>query len=377
MSADDPLSVLMVPDYSDRNPYQSQLGSALDRESVTVSMGDISGFLPILREWYRNDRPDVIHVHWVHTFISTDRATLSALLAVRLTLELLIVRLLGTRLVWTVHNLMSHNRRHPRIELAVRRLVATLAFRIIVHCDSARTAVSTEYDLPTRVARRLRVVPHGHYCRYYPNEVDRSTARKTLGISDDEVVVLYFGLIREYKNVPTLISTFRDIESDDARLLVVGNPWDESIRDAVLEAAGTDDRIRTVLEYVPDDEIQVYMNAADVVALPFESVLTSGSALLAMSFGRPVILPNLGCPAKVVGPTGGFQYPTGEPGGLSLALGRAMESREVLPEMGDRNRRVAGRFDWDGIASRTRRIYRGNEREHGEGRSPQAETVNT
>ena len=351
-------SVLMIPDYSERNPYQSQLGDALDRAGVAVSMGDVSGLAPVLREWYHNGRPDVVHIHWIHTFINTDRALISALLACRLLVELLLVRLLGTRVVWTVHNLLSHKRQHPRIELTVRQGVALLASRLIVHCDSAKTDVGRKYSLPDRVRARLRVVSHGHYRECYPNDVDEAMARKKLDLSRDARVILFFGLIRPYKNVPRLISTFREVEHDDARLLVVGNPWNESVREAVVSAAAGDERVRTVLEYVPEADIQRYMNAADVVALPFASVLTSGSALLAMSFGRPLVLPAIGCPGEVVGTAGGFQYDPDDSSGLRDALETAIGTDERLDEMGRRNRRVAEQFDWDTIAERTRAVYR-------------------
>ena len=356
MSGDGNLSVVMLPDVSDSNPYQARLAEALERRDVTVSGEPVLDVLPLSRAWLRSGRPDVVHLHWVDTFVNTDRAVVAILLGVSFLVELAVLRLLGIDVVWTVHNLASHERRHPRVEDLLRRVVARVATRLVVHCETAREQVRTAYDLPDRVTTRIRVVPHGNYIGCYPDDVGRREARRELDIPDEVTVVLYFGLVREYKNVPQLIRTFGSLD-DDARLVVVGNPWTDALEQRVRSAAAGDDRVRTVLEYVPDEDIQVYMNAADVVVYPFESVLTSGSTLLAMSFGRAVVVPDLGCPGELVDERGGVLYDPDDPDGLSNALQEAVSEDTDLAWMGRYNRRVAAALDWETIASRTRDIY--------------------
>lgn len=353
----EPMSVLMAPDYRDSNPYQTQLISALDTHNVSVNGVTVSGIAPILTGCRRHGVPDVVHLHWIHTFIDTDRTVLRAALGVRLLFELVVVRLFGADIVWTVHNVTEHEKRSPQLERTLRHAVARTASRIIVHCEAAKPIIKDAYRLPTDTIKKARVIPHGNYVDCYPNQTTKAEARAELDIPSDVVVFLYFGIIREYKNVPTLIETFRSLPDEDVRLLVVGNPWDSGLKADVTTACGDDHRIQTVLEYVPDDRIQVYMNAADAVVLPFQTVLTSGSALLGMSFGRALVVPNVGCVGSLVNDTGAIAYDPTEANALESALQAALEHREELPAMGRHNRAAVEEYDWVSIASKTRSVY--------------------
>lgn len=357
--SDDGITVLMCPDYRDSNPYQSELIAALENRGVEVTATPGGWAFPLLAGVRRHGVPDVFHIHWLDRFVTTNRrfpAAIAVLLGVRLIFELVLLRALGVRIVWTVHNLLDHERATPRSELAIRHAVARLVNRIVVHCEEAIESVEETYRLPERVANRIRVVPHGNFLGVYENDISQSTARERLDLPPDVPVIAFFGLIRPYKNVPTLIETFKRVPGD-ARLLVVGNPWNEDVANRVRAASTDDDRVDTVLDYVPDDEIQVYMHAADAVALPFDSVLTSGSAMLAMTFERAVVAPMMGCLPGLIGSEGGHLYDPNDSAGLRVALRKAIDNREELREMGHRNRELVRSFDWDRVAERTRNVY--------------------
>lgn len=352
------MSVLMCPDYTRANPYQSALIDGLEDEGVRVIPTNGAGAFPLLGSYRSRGRPDLLHLHWLHRYLVADRLPrlLAVPLAVRLLLELLVLRIRGVRIVWTVHNLSNHESPTPRTEVAVRSLVARLADRVIVHCDRAAEQIRERYRLPDHVGERIAVVPHGNYDEWYAAGPGRRKARAELGVETDRPIFLYFGMIRPYKNVPGLIRAFRSIDAE-ARLLVVGNPRDAEVEIRVRSASAGDDRIRQTLEYVPDEDVPTYFRAADVVVLPFQNVLTSGSAILAMTFGRAVIAPRLGCIPGLLGGNGGIIYDPQVDEALKQALRTALDQAANLPEMGARNRRVADRLDWERIGSMTSEVY--------------------
>lgn len=372
--ADGPVEVLVLPDYREANPYQRELEAALEDRDVAVRTATGPGLLaPITRTLLDGGVPDVVHLHFFSTYVVTDNRTVGALglrapvtllLGVRLLIELALARALGARLVWTAHDLLNHERRAVRVEVAIKHVaVRFLLDRVIVHCARADDLLVDTYRLPDAVREKFVVVPHGHFADAYPNGVDRSTARERLGLPTDATVLCYFGIVRPYKNVPLLIETFGRLDDDDARLLVVGNPRSEALETAVRERARTDDRVETVLEFVPDDEIQHYLTAADAVVVPFETdertLLTSGSVLLAMSFGRAVIAPRLGCVAETVDGRGGFLYESTRGDELREAMERALDDGSDLDAMGAHSRERIRRCDWGWIAERTREVYLG------------------
>jgi glycosyltransferase involved in cell wall biosynthesis len=171
-------------------------------------------------------------------------------------------------------------------------------------------------------------------------------------------MVLFLGRVRPYKGVLELIDAFRHLENSEVRLVIAGQPHVEDAADTIVRKIGDDSAIRFVPGFVPEEMIQVYMNACDVVALPYRDVLTSGAAVLAMSFGRACVAPRLGCLKDILSDDGAFLYDADEPDGLAGALRAAVVNRAGLPTMGAHNLQVARSWDWEGVARQTVDVYR-------------------
>ena len=300
--------------------------------------------------WIVRHRGDVqvLHLHWPELYYRGPLGRPTVRSAAGFVAVILTARLLGYRLVWTVHNALPHER-SGAVDRALRWLLLRTA-RPVVHTETARRA------LP-RAARRAVVVPHGHSIGAYPHAVDADEARRRLGLAPDEIVFLCFGQLRAYKGVPSLLDAFAALGAPRVRLVVAGRAVDAALGATVAAAAVRDRRIVARLEHVPDDEVQVFFEAADWVVLPYRDVTTSGSALLAFSFGRPVIAPALGCFAELGETDGVLGYGPDAPGGLAAALARAAAT-DAAPWR-RRALATAQRTDWDEIARAYARIFAG------------------
>jgi glycosyltransferase involved in cell wall biosynthesis len=170
-------------------------------------------------------------------------------------------------------------------------------------------------------------------------------------------VLVFLGVVRGYKGTDDLVEAFRELPDPAARLLIAGQPRGEGIEARLAAAAAADRRIVLALRHVPDDEIQVWLRAADAVVLPFRDILTSGSAILALSFGRPVIAPALGCLPETVPPTAGVLYDPDAPDALAGAIREALG--QDLGAQGAAARAQAEELDWASIAATTAALYRG------------------
>jgi glycosyltransferase involved in cell wall biosynthesis len=281
------MNVLAWPAFDNKtgNPYTRLLYEAVEAE------GDVSvrEFTP--RAAMRGDH-DVWHVHWPDDFLSyASPLTATAYVAAELALMAL-ARQRGTRLVWTIHDLGPHESPHPWLERLFWPLFLPMVDGYITLSEHAREAALRRFPRLSMVPGA--VVPHGHYRPAYPDPVPAETARRRLGLSADAPVIAYVGRIRPYKNVDRLIEAFGALDRPDARLLVTGNPANRAVEDTVRRAARSDDRVRLDLRFVPTDEMPDVLGAADLVALPYEDIMHSGSALLALSFDRPVLVPAAG-----------------------------------------------------------------------------------
>ena len=117
-----------------------------------------------------------------------------------------------------------------------------------------------------------------------------------------------------------------------------------------------DPRIVLRLERIPEEDLSRVLRAADAVVLPFRDILTSGSAILALSHGRPVVVPALGCLPETLPTDATFLYDPDDPDALASALRQAVAAD--LAAMGGRARAWADGLDWGPIAADTARLYR-------------------
>lgn len=347
------LKVAFLPEWFN-NPYQVQLREHLTRAGVQmVSLGRTP--LSIVRGLIR-ERPDILHLHWLHAFYEARSGLFSALKMGLSMLGLAAAKLAGVRLVWTVHNLTHHENPRPLLDKSFTAFVIRRADALIAHCPTAQRHVIEKFGLEDD--SRIHVIPHGHYVDAYANEIGRAEARSKLGIPDDDVVLLFFGQVRPYKGVLELVDAFVALNRRGVRLMIVGKPLTEESVVTLKQRVDGHEQITFRPGFVPDEDVQVYMNACDTVVLPYRDVLTSGAAVLAMSFGRACIAPRLGCIKDWLDGNGAFLYDADRPGGLLRAMEAAIERRADLPGMGAHNLELASEWDWSHVAEATLAVYR-------------------
>ncbi len=361
------MQVLVVP--RDPNPYQQLLYGQVERLGVRVRY--LSGptrshtvnliVMPLVFLLARLRGARVLHLHWMYPFTLpyASRFPVLRLVAQAWFVVLLrTARLVGLHTVWTAHNVLPHGQ-HFWDDRAARRALVRSTDAVILHSSAAgRRLVDTLGVTPGRTS----VIPHGSYLQHYPDTVDRRTARRRLGQREDVFLFVFFGTVAPYKGVDLLLDAFDRLGDVGAgrplELLVAGRCPDPGYRGVLRSAAAScRGHVTLHLDHVPDDEVQVYLRSADAVVLPFRSVTTSGSAILAMSFGRPVVVPDMEAFDDLPGDACLRYEPTRQ--GLHAALRQvATASPDTLDRLGAAALRHAHALEWDGIARATVALYR-------------------
>lgn len=351
---------ILLPSYK-WNPYQRLLAGALTEAGVeATAVHEWSTRAPLVGTWWQQGRPEVVHLHWIHEFLGGGKGTPSAGQARWFEWQLRALKAAGVRVVWTVHNLRSHESEgdDPN-DAAAHRAVIERADAIILHCEYAREALIELYQPSAAARARMHVLAHGSYVRHYEVDLPQETARRALGLTDAGTIFAFVGSIRGYKNVGELLDAFMRVGelSPDDRLLIAGKPLPRKFGRQLEKLASEDRRIVLELDRLPEEELTRVLRAADAVVLPFRDILTSGSAILALSHGRPVIAPAMGCLPESLPAAATFLYDPEADHALVEAI-RAAKGAD-LAAMGERARAWADTLDWGPIAEQTAELYRG------------------
>ncbi len=334
------------------NPYWDLLATSLRRYGIIVVEENPN---TISLKWLLRNRRDIsiLHYHYIQEEYAYEYNYARFPWVVRFFRNLVIARFLGYQVVWTMHNLEPAHPLQPAwVESLAHLLIARLANSVIVHCETARRILLERYGRKSGVV----VAYHPHFIDVYPNMVDRKTARSKLGLEEMQRVILYFGGIRPNKGIEALLLAFKSIDDPHIRLIIAGNPQvDQGYIRRLMEQASEDSRVIFKSEWIPDSDLQIFFNAAELVVLPFASVLTSSSLALAMSFGRPVIVPNLGCMADLVPPCAGWIYEPENANQLAEIIRQAL--RSDLVSIGRQAYTCIETHSWDQFAQQTMLAY--------------------
>ena len=291
------ISVLVTP--HDGPPYQELLYSEVTTAGVRVRYTDgptpsqtLNVFLgPAVLAWCRIRGSRVLHIHWLFQFsLPWARRRLWAMKLMQwwYGIYLRTACILGYAIVWTAHDLVPHERIFEDDQRATNLLIARAAAVIAL-------SETTAAELRSLGARDVRVIPLGSYATPYPVSLTAEAARASFGFSGDDVVVLLIGRMDPYKGADLLLLAAKHLPAASRiKLLIAGVCPDKDYRRELSRlATEAGERVTLVLEWIADDDIARYLQAADIAIFPFREVTNSGSVRLAQSFGRPVIVPDL------------------------------------------------------------------------------------
>jgi glycosyltransferase involved in cell wall biosynthesis len=230
--------------------------------------------------------PDIVLIHWPDELFTAKGAFASAKAAIKLALLQAARKMFGVRLVWVVHETYPHdNGRSAR--WSTRAFLNALDGAIFLSHASKHAG---EKDIPELARVPALVTRHGHY------RFDMETPSKPRPSSGRRLNLAYFGQIRPYKNLDSLLRAARDLSPEEVQLKVIGWSKDQAFTGALSGLAAEAPAVSLDIResFVPQADIEAALDASDGVVLPYRRILNSGAALFALSRNRPILAPRLG-----------------------------------------------------------------------------------
>jgi len=266
-----------------------------------------------------------------------------------------IFKLRGKPIIFTVHNVLSHER--SSIYETASRLLFKLGNHFIVHTEKNRQQMMNAYGIDSE---HISVIPHGSLDFHVHNGVNRSAIREKLGIESTRKVILLFGAVRAYKGVDTAIEAFSKVlqEVPDSILLIAGKLWQKwDPYQRQIDELGITDSVKTYLDYIPSGDVYKYFEIADLVILPYHQFDSqSGVGTTAVSFRKPMIVTDVGGLPDLVEDRR-YVVPPKDPEALAQKIKKCLKNPIQLTDMACSSDVVAKRLSWSAIALKTCRIY--------------------
>jgi len=297
------------------NPMPGMIYDGLEREHGW----SIAGF----RYWRAPlGRYSLLHVSFPNAVFRNRSRFVTGVRAAMAVASIKVAKLRRKRVVWTVHNIADHEAYHSALEARFMRWFASQVDLVIHMSEDGKRAALRHY--PQLASTRSATIPHPHYGTAARTAMPRGDALGVLGLAPDCRLVLAFGVVRRYKNLLTLARAFLGLPQDKARLLIAGMPLDLKLAHHLRKLA-VDDRVILMLRAVEAESIGTLFGAARLVVAPYVDILNSGTALLSLTYGRPVLVPNRGAMADLQRAVGEDWVRLYEPALNELVLGAALQ----------------------------------------------------
>lgn len=301
-------------------------------------------------------KPRVFHILWNNKFQIFDR-----------TLLMLYYKLLGKKIVFTAHNVNAGKRDEK--DSALNRLTLRtqyhLADHVFVHTEQMRSELLRDFGVRERA---VTVIPFGINNSVPRTDLTPAEARGHLGIRSCEKTILFFGNIGPYKGLQFLAEAFHAIavKNADLRLIVAGRLGKgcekllQEVRRTLSREVSTGQVIQKI-EYIPDEDAELYLKAADVLVLPYTHVFQSGVLFLGYNFGLPVIATDVGSLSEdVIEGRTGFLCKPCDPVDLARTIEMYFNS-DLYRHLDERRQEIRvhanGRNSWHVVGEQTCKAY--------------------
>ncbi len=293
-------------------------------------------------------RPDIVHVQF------------TPLVNYRVPLEVWLLkwaRFLGSKIVYTVHNLLPHEH-SERCRPSYAELYR-IADHLICHDVNTHATLIGQFHL---ASEKITVIPHGPLLSP-SRDIPQQDARKKIGLPSQTCLVLCQGIIRSYKGVPFLLEAWAKAckARPNTTLLIVGT-GDRKILDdlaAQVHRLGIASSVRLDFRFVSVETLEAYYSAANILVYPYESITTSGALMTGMSYGKAIIASALpGFKGVLQHETNAVLVPYGDLEGWARALDRLCADANLRTQLCDMLKaRSAAGLSWTDIGSATVGVY--------------------
>ncbi len=261
-------------------PGKTQFETGADIEAIptTVELDSINPF-----NWLRvglkikKDAPDFLIIkHWM-PFFAPIYGTISRI----------VKRNKKTKILVICHNIIPHEK-NPGDKILTKYFFNTANYFITL----SKSVQSDLLNLYPNAKEKLLF--HPIYSNF-EDSVKKEDARIKLKLKDEKIL-LFFGFIRDYKGLDTLLNAIVLLKDKLKFTLVIAGEFYSNKEKylSLIKKFDLENHVKIFSDFIPTNEVKYYFSACDVVVLPYKSATQSGIVQIANNFNKPMISTNVG-----------------------------------------------------------------------------------
>lgn len=331
-------------------------GCQNESDKFATKLHKVMRYYARLIRYETRSEPAILHILWNNKFEYFDR-----------TLLMLYYKLLGKKIALTVHNVNQAKR--DLQDSLLNRLTLKIQYRLsdhfFVHTRKMKDEIIQDFGVAEEA---VTVIRHPVNSAFPDTNLTSAEAKRQLGLKNSEKTILFLGRIKPYKGIEYLLTAFQQLVARDAtyRLIIAGEPhkgseaYLDEIRRIVAHDFGHGEIILKV-QFIPDEKMELYLKAADVLVLPYKDIFQSGVLFLAYNFGLPVVATDVGSfREEIVEGATGFICKPGDAADLANTLETYFLSgiyRDLAAQRQEIKDYANRTHSWDAVAELTRAAY--------------------
>lgn len=197
---------------------------------------------------------------------------------------------------------------------------------------------------------KYNLLPHPVYSNF-GDLVEKAQAKSHLNITAEKVI-LFFGFIRDYKGLDTLLLAMSKLIDKNIKLLIAGEFYsDKELYLKIINENNLTNSIILRTDFIPTSEVKYYFSGCDAVILPYKSATQSGIVQIAVNFQKPVIATNVGGLSEVIiNNETGFIVEKDNPQLLADAIDKFYSENSEI-DFSKNISKVAEKYSWQNFAN--------------------------
>ena len=317
--------IQFTPDNS-KNPYFTMVGDELIKRGIDFKY--IDNFQKIME--IIEKKPTIIHFHQLSPFYHANNKENTLIKAYQLLDNIKHLKDHGGKIVYTMHNPLPHNRIFTDIDKIINKEMYILSNHIIVLGPSAKETILKN----ERINTPITAIKHVSFREFYGKKPNKQSVKRKIGLPTNSIIFGNIGSIKPYKGLEFIIKSFIKLSESQnynkkLHLLIAGYAHDTEYITSLKENYTHKD-ITIINQDLNNTELIEYISTLDYSIFAFNDIWASGSVVLSISYGIPVIVPDIGCMADYVKHSkNGYLYKSNDQNSLIHTLNHTINSNNT------------------------------------------------